>query len=240
MSQINQAVILAGGRGERLRPLTDTLPKPMIPVNGRPFLEYLVELLKKNGISEIVLLVGYLSDVIIDHFGDGSQFGVTIRYSVGTVEDETGTRVRNARDMLDDKFLLMYCDNYWPIDLADMNAQFEKANANGMMTVYNNTDGKGEYGFRNNVEFDDSNLVLHYGQLDEVKPNQAIDIGFFIFNKAVISRLPESNCMIQTALLPQLIADKELIVYRSDDHYHTITTPDLADKIAPILDKYHS
>ena len=90
MTSIKQAVILAGGRGERLKPITDTIPKPMVPINGKPFLEYLVELLKENGIEEIVMLLGYLPDKITEYFGDGSKFGVRIRYSVGAVEDEGG------------------------------------------------------------------------------------------------------------------------------------------------------
>ena len=105
---IKQAVILAGGKGERLKPLTDTLPKPMVPVNGRPFLEYLVELLKNNGIEEIVMLLGYRPEKITEHFGDGTKFGVNIKYSIGAVEDETGTRIKNAKGLLKDKFLLMY------------------------------------------------------------------------------------------------------------------------------------
>ena len=76
-----KAVILAGGRGERLRPLTDAVPKPMINVNGKPFLEHQLELLKKNRILEVLLCVGYLNEKITDYFGDGSGFGMKIEYS---------------------------------------------------------------------------------------------------------------------------------------------------------------
>ena len=82
-----QAIILAGGRGERLRPFTDNLPKPMVPVNGKPFLEYVVELLRENGITEIVMLLGYLPEKITEYFGDGKKFGVSIKYSIGSVDD---------------------------------------------------------------------------------------------------------------------------------------------------------
>ncbi len=163
MTRVTQAAILAGGAGVRLRPLTDNLPKPMVPVNGRPFLEHLVELLRDNGITDIVVLLGYLAHKVTEHFGDGSRFGVRMRYSIGTAEDETGARVRNARDALDDVFLLMYCDNYWPLDLGKMTDFYRKAGRLGMMTVYNNKDGKGEYGYRNNVELSADGRVLAYG-----------------------------------------------------------------------------
>ena len=93
IKDIRQAVIIAGGKGTRLAPFTQNLPKPMIPVNGRPFLEYLVELLKENGITEIVMLVAYLSDKIKDHFGDGSKFGLKISYSYTDVEKKILPRV---------------------------------------------------------------------------------------------------------------------------------------------------
>ncbi len=235
-TRIRQAVILAGGRGERLRPLTDNFPKPMVPVNGRPFLEYLVDLLKRNGIVEIVLLLGYLPDMIMDHFGDGADFGVKIRYSVGAVEDETATRVRNARDMLDDVFLLMYCDNYWPLDLADMERHYRRSGLLGMMTVYNNTDGKGEYGFRNNVELDARGCVLAYGPTPGSAAIQGVDIGFFILNRETVALLPAHNCSIQNDLLPRLIEKGQLAAYRTDRHYHTITTPGLLKNIERILE----
>ena len=76
------ALILAGGKGERLRPLTDTLPKPMIPVHGKPILEHQVEWLKAGGVTDVVFLAGYRWEVIKDHFGDGKDFGVSAHYSV--------------------------------------------------------------------------------------------------------------------------------------------------------------
>ena len=76
------ALILAGGKGERLRPLTDTLPKPMVPVCGKPILEHQVEWLKRGGVTDVVFLAGYRADAIQEHFGDGSAFGINAHYSV--------------------------------------------------------------------------------------------------------------------------------------------------------------
>ena len=113
-----QAVILAGGRGVRMRPLTDDRPKPMIEFGGRPFLAYVVERLAAEGFDRILMLLGYLPDVISDYFGDGSAYGVSIDYSVSSADDLTSRRLQIARDRLDPLFMLMYCDNYWPIDRA--------------------------------------------------------------------------------------------------------------------------
>jgi D-glycero-D-manno-heptose 1,7-bisphosphate phosphatase len=117
MSPPTQAVIFCGGRGERLRPLTDNLPKPMAPVLGRPFLEYLIEQLSDAGITRVLLLTGYLGHQIADHFGRGEKFGVDIQYGHGPAEWETGRRLAEARGLLDERFVLMYGDNLAPFVL---------------------------------------------------------------------------------------------------------------------------
>ena len=99
-----QAVILAGGRGTRLAPLTDTCPKPMIQFHGKPFLEYLIEMLKEQGFRRILLLLGYLPEVIQEYFGDGSRWGVSIEYSISPVEDDTGLRVKLAQPKIEPVF----------------------------------------------------------------------------------------------------------------------------------------
>jgi len=133
---IRQTVILAGGEGTRLRPLTQNMPKPMVPVNNRPFLEYLIDMLKGNGISEAVLLLGYLPEKITGYFGDGSNFGVDMKYSIGKVSDKTGTRIKNAGPLLDDVFLLMYGDNYWPLNLKKLFEFYIERKTLASTTIY--------------------------------------------------------------------------------------------------------
>ena len=111
MVEIQQAVILAGGRGTRLRPFSDTAPKAMYPFEGKPFLEHLIEQIKSFGIRDILLLLGYLPEKIMDYFGDGSALGVHIQYQVTPVEWETGSRLKSARPLLKEHILLLYCDN---------------------------------------------------------------------------------------------------------------------------------
>lgn len=117
MSPPTQAVILCGGLGTRLRPLTDTVPKPMAPVHGRPFLSYLVQQLKDQGVQRVLLLTGYLGETIREFFGDGTGFGVGIAYSAGPTDWETGRRLWETRAALDRTFLLLYADNYVPFCL---------------------------------------------------------------------------------------------------------------------------
>ncbi len=223
--KIKQAVIFAGGLGTRLRPLTLTLPKPMAPVGGRPFLEHLIELLRTNGITDIVLLLGYLPEKIIEHFGDGKKFGVHIRYSVTPVEDETGTRLKKAEALLDDRFLLLYSDNYWPIVLDEMTAFHDATGAAGMMTVYNNRDAGGEYGSKNNVKVEEDGMVSYYGPVsDDVALVNTIDMGFFIMNKAIIGIVPDENVSFQGVVLPHLIKERQLVAYRTDHPYYPITS----------------
>lgn len=113
-----QAVILCGGLGTRLRPLTDGLPKPMAPVNGKPFLEYLLNQLSRQGVTRFILLTGYLGDSVRDYFGDGSRWGWDISYSHGPTEWDTGRRVFEASKLFDPQFLLMYSDNFVQFNLS--------------------------------------------------------------------------------------------------------------------------
>ncbi|MCB1078016.1 MAG: NTP transferase domain-containing protein [Verrucomicrobiae bacterium] len=111
MSQITKAVILAAGRGTRMRELTEELPKPMIPVRGRPILEHIVTGLAANGVSRFLIIVGYRKDVVIDYFGDGSRFGVAVDYVEQVKQDGTGRVVELGREFTGaDPFVLSYGD----------------------------------------------------------------------------------------------------------------------------------
>ncbi len=112
-----KAVIMAGGEGTRLRPLTSNQPKPMMPLANRPMLEHIVTLLSKHGYDDIVVTVAYLGNQIRDYFGDGSDFGVRMRYATEEVPLGTAGSVRNAADELDETFLVISGDVLTDIDL---------------------------------------------------------------------------------------------------------------------------
>ncbi len=216
--KIKQAVILAGGIGTRLRPLTDNLPKPMIPVNRKPFLEYLIELLKENGIEEVILLLGYLPEKIKEYFGDGSTFGIKIKYSIGDISFENGKRIKNAAQLLDDNFLLMYCDNYWPLNLKKLVKYHDEHNVLTTVTIYTNKDNFTE----SNMEVGNQGYVILYDKSRKEKNLSGVDIGFFIISKNVLKLMPNTNFSFEKEILPELIKKKQLAGYLTDHRYYSI------------------
>ena len=98
-----RAMILAAGRGERLRPLTDTRPKPMMPLANRPMMEHIVDLLVRHGVEEIVVTVAFMANTIRTYFGDGSEYGVHIQYATEETPLGTAGSVRNAADALEER-----------------------------------------------------------------------------------------------------------------------------------------
>jgi len=223
---IRQAVILAGGKGERLLPLTRTVPKPMAPVYGRPFLEYLITRLRDEGITDIVLLIGYLGEKIKSHFGDGTRFGVHIAYSNGSPEDQTGKRIYDARHALHDTFFLLYGDNYWPFILSRISAEYVRIGAPVLMSVYANTDGAGEYGNENNVALRSDGLVSVYDKMRKDKRAHAIDIGCFVLTRDMCEGMPSGNISFEEDILPPLVAQGKVAAYSTEHHYYTITNHD--------------
>ncbi len=196
----------------------------MVPIHGRPFLEYLIELLRKNGIEEVVFLLGYLPEKVTEYFSDGKKFGVNIKYSITDVHDDTGRRLLKAEALLDDRFLLMYSDNYWPMEIEKMVAFYNEKGKFGMMTVYNNRDGGGEYGVKNNVRVESDGLVSYYGPASEDPNINTIDVGLFIMPKKVLEMIPDENVSFQMTVLPRLIAERELVAYRIDHPYYFVTS----------------
>ena len=112
-----KAVIMAGGEGTRLRPLTSNAPKPMLPLVNRPMMEHIIDLLKRHGIEDIVVTVAFMANAIRTYFGDGSEFGVNISYATEETPLGTAGSVRNAMDQLDERFLVISGDVLTDIDL---------------------------------------------------------------------------------------------------------------------------
>lgn len=215
---IKQAVILAGGYGTRLQPFTDTNPKPMYPFEGKPFLEYLIEQVKSFGITDIVLLLGYLPEKIMNYFEDGSKWGVKITYSVTPVDNETGLRIKAAKDIIADEFLLMYCDNYCPIDFKKLTALHESSGALLTFTAYKNLDGY----TKSNLRICDNGLVEVYDK-KRITPNlQGVDIGYAIVNKSVLDLLPEENHNFEAIVYPELVAQKKLYANVTEHRYYSV------------------
>lgn len=133
INKVNKAVILAGGKGTRLRPFTYELPKPLIPLQGKPLLQHSLDLLKSHGITEIYLSIGYKGKQIKDYFGNGEKFGLDIKYLEEKEPLGTAGPLKLAEKYLDDTFLLIWCDVLADIDLDDF-ISFHK-NSGGLATM---------------------------------------------------------------------------------------------------------
>lgn len=222
--KITQAVILAGGAGTRLRPFTLKNPKPLIKINNKPFLEYLINLLKDNGIKEIIILTGYLGHKIEEAFGNGSKLGVKIKYSYTPFlnkegkENLSGTRIRNAQKLLNNFFLLLYCDNYWPLNIKQLTAFFQNHSSDALITLYSNKDNS----TKNNILVDENGYITKYDKEREEKNLNGVDIGFFIINKDILKLLPNYNCKFEAEVLPQLIKKRRLSGFTTDQKYYSI------------------
>jgi len=217
MTGPQQAVILCGGLGTRLRPYTDALPKPMIPVNGRPFLEVLIEQLREQGIARIVLLTGYRGQQIRHHFGSGEKFDVQISYSEGPVEWETGRRLWEARSLLDSQFMLNYSDNFVPFSRAKLLA-FHRGH-NRLLSLLLSRKSNG------NIRAAGDGLEA-YDPKREAAGLEFVEIGYMVVERDAVLRLIEPIDISFSIVLQRLVAQANLAGLICMDSYHSISDPE--------------
>jgi D-glycero-D-manno-heptose 1,7-bisphosphate phosphatase len=214
-----QAVILAGGQGTRLRPLSDIRPKPMIEIHGRPFLEEIIVMLRDQGFQEVLMLLGYLPEVVQDYFQDGSRLGLKITYSVTSVENKTGRRLKLAEPLLHDCFLLLYCDNYWPMQIERMWERFLVAGAPAMLTVYTNKDGL----TKSSIRVDADGFITAFDKSGQTPEVQGVEISYAIFRKSIVELLPENeNVPLEETVYPVLAARRQLAAFVTDHRYYSV------------------
>jgi NDP-sugar pyrophosphorylase family protein len=216
-------VILAGGRGTRLGPVTQRLPKPMVPVGGRPFLEHVIEVLRDQGFERLLLLLGYLPDVIRDHFGDGSGMGVRIDYSVTDPDRETSHRLRAAAPLIDPCFLLVYGDNYWPMCFEPMWERYTAAGAPAQITVYANHDGFA----RDSVRVAPDGRVEVFDRSRTTPGLAGVEISYALLERSVLDLLSEHDEPFEQAVYPRLVERGELHAFVTDRRYYDVGTPEL-------------
>lgn len=224
MIKITQAAILVGGRGERLRPLTDNIPKPMVEVSGKPFLEHLILLLKENGITSLLFLAGYLGNKIKDYFGDGSTWNVKIDYSFEEKPIGTGGAIRLAKDKLERQFFLLFGDSYLPINYNKMANEFKKSKKKAMLAVYDNADNT-DVPF--NIMVDKSKgLIQVYNKRKDNPPGfNYCDAGVIIVDKQVVSLIEEGEFVsFEESIYPHLITKDELGYYKAEYRFYDIGT----------------
>lgn len=230
-----QALILAGGLGTRLWPMTRDVPKPMVPVAGKPYLEHQLRLLKTQSITDIVLLTGYLGEQIESYFGDGSNLGLRIRYSREPAPAGTGGALRLARPLLDTVFLLIYGDSYLPIQYGLVGEQLVDAEALGVVVVYR--DVTGETNVLPNIALNDSGWVTRYDKTQLRDPElKYIEAGVLALDRSILNLMPdEGSVSLEQNVFPQLIAAHRLRGMPVAQRFYDIGTPERLQVIEGLL-----
>ena len=229
-----QAVILAGGLGTRLRPITERIPKPMVEVGGEPFLARLVRWLGQQGFRRQLLLLGYRGEIVSDYFGDGSRVGVAIDYGREPSPLGTAGALRNALDKLEDDFLLLYGDSYLPIDYRPIASDFRKAACRGLLVVYDNR--VADTGVTNNVALDSEGWVKRYAKGQSAARLQYVEAGVLCFRRDVFEALPAGKLVsLEQDLYPKLIAERQLRAFVTPQRFFDIGTPQRLEEFAATL-----
>ncbi len=228
--KVKKAFILAGGKGLRMRPFTYEIPKTLIPIHGKPLLEYTIETLKDNGFRDIYILIGHLGEKIEAHFGDGSNFGVRITYIREFKENGTAAPLRQAKKYFQNSdFLMIYGDTLFEINLKEM-VEFHKMN-NGLMTMaVTSSDKPHEFG----VVSLSGNKVESFKE----KPGKQkgishfINSGIFIMNSKIIDYIPTKGySMIEKDIIPKLVKEGKLFAYPFAGHWYDIGTPKIYEEV---------
>ena len=230
ISSPQQAVIFCGGLGTRLRPLTNSLPKPMVPINGKPFLEYLLQQLSDQGLKRFLLLTGYLGETSRKYFGDGGGWGWIIEYSHGPAEWETGRRLWEARGQLDAQFLLLYSDNFVQFRLPHLMSLHCRKQAT--ITLLLAPKAKG------NIRVSSTGKIEAYVKTRIGHDLNYVEVGYMIVERSPVLELfsglsdyPDISFSAVLELLAASLGRAGLVVR---DPYHSISDP---ERLA-LMDEY--
>ena len=234
-ARTTQVVILAGGLGTRLRPVTTQIPKPMVPVAGVPYLEHQLRLLAEQEFADVVLLTGYLGEQIEEYLGDGSRLGLQLRYSREPAPLGTGGALREARSLLASEFLVIYGDSYLPIEYSPVVDRLRAANASGVLVLYH--DPSGDTDVPGNVAIDESNHIVRYDKSGTKDPElRYVEAGVLALRKSVLDLMPGTGVVsLEQEIFPQLIAQRRLVGLPTTQRFYDIGTPDRLRAIEALL-----
>ncbi len=210
--------ILAGGLATRLRPLTEKIPKVLLEVGGRPFLEHQLWNLRAHGVREIVLCLGFLGEAVQQRFGDGTEYGVDLRYSFdGPVLLGTGGAIRRALPQLGEAFFVLYGDSYLQIDFAAVSDAFFHSGRNGLMTVFKNEDSWDA----SNVVFSDG-AIQAYDKRRRTAAMRHVDYGLSVFRSSVFGAYPDGAAFDLSDLMKDMAANGEMAAYEARQRFYEI------------------
>ena len=201
-----KGMILAAGEGRRLRPLTNTLPKPMLPVAGRPLLEHIILHLRDCGVTELAINLHHLPAAVMDYFGDGRDWGVHLRYSVEEHLLGSAGGVKRLQPFFDDTFVVYYGDVFTRADLRPMIAHHRRSGAQATIGLYRVSDPWN----RGVVQLDERQLIVRFVEKpprDQVFSNLA-NAGIYVLEPDVLDRIPPDQVWdFGHDLFPQMLAE---------------------------------
>ena len=228
-----QVVILAGGLGTRLRPLTEKIPKVLAPILGRPFLHFQLEYLRRAGFRKALLLIAYLGEQIEDYCGDGGRWGLRIDYAREPSPMGTGGALKLAEEKLEDLFVLINGDTFLPLDFDRFLSSFFTVPCAGMMTVY-----AGEEGLDappHNVRVGPDGFISAY---DKRNPDglNGVDAGVSVYRREVLEMAPTGRPFsFEEGLIPRLIERRGLRGFRTRERFYDMGTPETLRKTEDFL-----
>ena len=206
---------------KRLRPASLTIPKSLIPVAGRPFIDHQMELLRRQGAREVVICCGYLGEQIEDHVRDGARYGLAVAYCHdGDPLLGTGGAIKKALPQLGDIFMVLYGDSYLPIAFESIADAFRRSSADGMMTVFRN-DGRWD---TSNVEFGDG-AIRRYDKVHRTASMQHIDYGLNVFRAGAFDAWPPDEPFDLAAVLQGLLVAGRLAGFEVNERFYEVGSP---------------
>ncbi|MFB5632020.1 MAG: NDP-sugar synthase [Nitrosopumilus sp.] len=200
-----KAVILAGGLGTRLRPLTLKTPKPMLPLGKKPILEHLIDWNKKNGVKSIVLCVSYRKEKIQDYFKDGKKFGVNIEYAVSKKPLATAGQLKTAEDFIDDTFVCVYGDSIFDFSLRNMIKQHKAKKSFATMSLYEYKTNL-QYGV---IHTSKAGKVTSWEEKPEIKAN--INMGCYVMEPGILRYIPKNKPYGMDDVIKKAMKNKKLV-----------------------------
>ena len=219
-----QALILAGGEGTRLRPLTSTVPKPVVPLVDRPFVVFMLDWLRDHGVEDVVMSCGHMAPGVRNVLGDGSAFGITLRYVEEPRPLGTGGALKFAEPLLDERFLMLNGDVLTDLDLSAQIAQHERSGAMATLAL-TPVEDPSNYGL---VRIADGGQVTEF--VEKPAPDQIdtrnISAGVYVLEHAVLEMLePEKPASIERDVFPRLVGNG-LYGCVADGYWKDIGTPE--------------
>ncbi len=220
-----QALILAGGEGTRLRPLTSTTPKPVVPLVDRPFISYMLEWLRGHGVTEAILSCGFMAEGVRGVLGDGAALGVTLRYVEEPQPLGTGGALKFAEDLLEERFFMLNGDVLTDIDLSEQLRQHERTGARATLALIGVEDPSA-YGLVRRREDNSVTEFVEKPTSDEIDTN-LINAGAYILERDVLAEMPPAGhkVSIEREVFPRLV-DHGLYGYEASGYWLDIGTPE--------------